>query len=90
MVPPSVVNGYLQATDGDFLTRGFTRSGDIGDPWSLDWNLETSKFRLWIDCTYVVHLSHRNPDSDSIKVIVEDLMDLDNLLMFIADAEPGE
>lgn len=79
--------GY-KSTPKDFTDRGFIERDDgLGDAvWSIDWRFENDHFCVVIDPCRVVSLYHRNPDSDGIKVIVNDLMELDELLSWIADA----
>jgi len=89
---PSIVNESLcsKATEADLLSRGFVRTDDgSGSPFGISYDYETSGYRIWIDCTYVVALSRKNPDTDWVKVLIDDLADLDNLLAWVAD-DDGE
>jgi hypothetical protein len=83
---PAIVNERLcaNATPEDLERLGFVRQeDDTGSPWGVSWERTWQHFRVWIDCTFVVHLSRT--DSDPIKVIVEDLHDLEMLCLFAAD-----
>jgi len=83
-----IVNEELckNANVEDLLRLGFTQIDDgSGDSRGLSYEFETAGFRVWLDCVFVVHLSRKNPDSDSIKVIVDTLHDLECLLDWIAD-----
>ena len=51
------------------------------------WEFKNDKFMIHIDAWYEVTLSRLNPDTDSIKVKVENKFELEELLEFITDYE---
>jgi hypothetical protein len=67
------------------ITRiGFLREvDDSGDPRGTVYTMENEKFKITIDCSMDVTLERRNPDTDSIKIEVDDLFDLRQLINFI-------
>lgn len=82
-----IVNESLlkKATAEDLVSRGFTQWSDgTGTPWGVSYEIKTPKFLVTIDCTFVVQVARLDLDSDFIKVIIDDLHDLDCLLDWIA------
>lgn len=84
---PGIVNdAFLKhANADDLLARGLTYVNDGTAGWGSSWDMTTRNFELTVDSCFVVKIARRNPDSDYIKVLVEDLSDFDDLLAFIAD-----
>jgi len=66
------------------IELGFKDEHDgTGDPRGTDWNITNSDFRLLIDAYCDVYLSRMNPDSDQIKIVVDDYIDLQMVIDFI-------
>lgn len=65
---------------------GFVPEHDgSGDPRGTDWNIRNDKFHLWIDPWADVFLSRVNPDTDSLKLQVDTVFDLEMVVEFIKD-----
>lgn len=83
---PHIVNEKLNITFKELIALGFKPYGDgTGDPWGEGWEMENERFQIDIDCTNVVKLARKNPDSDFIVVYVDDKFALECLVDFIAD-----
>lgn len=81
-----IVNSELDMTPEQIIALGFVQTDDgSGSPWGIGWEMHTKDFWISIDCTNVVHLLRKNPDSDPITVYVAEPYDLQNLICFIQD-----
>lgn len=79
-----IVNERLCLVSEDKLSElGFIKHDDGTGGWGIDWNMETSKFRLIIDPCRVVKLAHT--DSDFITLHIDGLHDLQMAVDFIQD-----
>lgn len=83
-----IVNEELckKATPADFIRLGLKRYDDIDrNPWGTGWEMKTEHFHLDIDCTFVVKLARRNPDTDYITLVVHNLSELEAVIDWIAE-----
>lgn len=54
---------------------GFVKDEDgSGDPRGTDYFMQNENFRISIDCSMDVTLCRLNPDTDPIKVLIDDLI----------------
>jgi len=74
------------ASHDDFIKMGFVAETDgSGSPWGNSWDMRTTYFHLFIDCTFEVKLMRLNPDTDGITLLIEDLYELQQAVDFIQD-----
>lgn len=65
---------------------GFTKDDDgSGDVRGIGYFMQNDRFRIDIDCYMDVSLRRLNPDTDYIKIAIDDLFDLKELIDFIQD-----
>lgn len=65
---------------------GFVLEHDgTGDPRGADWNIRNENFHLWVDAWCDVFLARVNPDTDQIKLDIDDYSDLQSAIDWISD-----
>lgn len=75
-----------QTTFIEIIKLGFVKiEDDSGDPIDTFYTMKNDKFKIIIDCAMDITLERINPDTESIKVEIDDLYDLRNLIAFIQD-----
>jgi len=63
---------------------GFTEETDgSDDPRGIDYTIRNENFELNIDPWYYVTLRRLNPDSDVLRLIIDDRQELDQAIEFI-------
>lgn len=82
-----VNNRLLQvARAEDFVKMGFKEEDDgTGDFRGVSWTMQTKNYRVFIDAFFEVSICRLNPDTDYIILHVEDLIDLQSVIDWIAD-----
>ena len=76
------------ATPEKLIEMGFVEENDgTGDPRGVDWNMRTKNFHVLINPWCEVSIWRLNPDTDSIKLQVEDLIDLQSVVDWVADED---
>jgi hypothetical protein len=85
---PHIVNEKLNITSEELMAMGFTKYEDgTGSPFGMGWEMNNRQFAIDIDCTQVVKLARKNPDSDHITLYVDDKFALECLVDWIAPDE---
>lgn len=73
-------------TNERLLKLGFKEEHDgTGDPRGTDWNIRNDNYHLWVDAYCDVYLSRLNPDTDAIRIKVDDTYDLEHIVDWIKD-----
>jgi hypothetical protein len=86
MISAHIVNEKFRASDEELSKRGFVKKqDDTGSPWGMWWELQAPKFWVTIDPTNVFHLLRKDPDSDHITIVIDDLYDLDTLVDWVQE-----
>lgn len=81
----SLLNEICNSKNDVLIDMGFVEEHDgSGDPRGTDWNIRNDHFHLWVDPWADVFLKRINPDTDAIKLIIEDLQDLKCVIDWIA------
>lgn len=83
---PGIINEELlrNASPSDWIALGFIET--IDDSGMADWSWTNGQYQIGIDWTGVVSLTRLDPiggDTDSIKVLIESLFDLERLLDWV-------
>jgi hypothetical protein len=73
-------------TDEELIGIGFTKHGGES-PFDTYWQFENDKFQIYISCFGEIHLSRKNPDTDYIDVVCENIFEVERLLDWIAEGE---
>jgi hypothetical protein len=82
---PHIVNEKLNVTPDELIALGFKQTDDGTDhPFGIGWMMENDQFCIDLDCTYVVKLTRKNPDTDPITLYVESKLELESLIDWIA------
>lgn len=70
------------------IEMGFVEDNDgTEDPRGFEWNIKNEKFNLWVDPWCDVYLARINPDTDGIKLKIDDLYELKCVVDWISDEE---